>query len=317
MNDPKLIHIITMADSLKPDQMPLVQSLFKYREHVKLVVITNKKNVGNWVKIPNVVIVEYRFSSLSKTASTLRKVLRNAQTLNNFMCWFSNNFLNEKMLRFSIMPLVNSRYFLAAKYLESLPVDQSVIFCDGRDLIFQRSPREIFKEFFDSEKSSVQLCNENYLNVKSGLTHRINTSPLNLKWISSIGSSFILEETVINNSVINGGFLMGQSRQLLDVLEGVSRIMEKSKELYISQLDQSALNIYQWGNTASITNVRENGVLVFNMCSLIPGKLLELSDGKLYLDGILIPIVHMFDRYGHYDSGVLRISIAAFKKHMM
>ncbi len=317
MNDPKLIHIITMADSLKPDQMPLFQSLFHYHEQLKFVVITNKRNVDNWVNIPNVAIIEYRFSSLSKPAHMLRKVLRNAPTLNNLMRWFSSTFLNEKMLRYAIMPLVNSRYFLAKKYLDGLPADQGVIFCDGRDLIFQKSPREIFKEFFDSENPSVQLCNENYLNIKSGLPHRLNTSHINMKWISSIGSSFILEETVMNNSVINGGFLMGQSGQLLDVLEDVSRTMEKSKELYFSQLDQSALNIYQWGNAVPITNVRENGTLVFNMCSLVPGKILELSDGKLFLDGVLIPIVHMFDRYGHYDSGVLRISIAAFKKNMM
>jgi hypothetical protein len=106
---------------------------------------------------------------------------------------------------------------------------------------------------------------------------------------------------------------MGENLQVKGLLTNVLTIMQASPEIFISNVDQAALNIYSYENKRQ-TKTIENGQLVLNMCSYNPKVFIKLSNGILYADNNIIPVVHMFDRYGTYEKSKLKLKLEKYSK---
>ena len=220
--------------------------------------------------------------------------------------------LNAKPLLF-LIPLVNSRFYYGLDFLSKLNGDDKVIICDGRDLIFQVSPQKVYDDFI-LNKDVVIVANEDDTNIKNGVACNLESSPLNIKWISLINPKLANQKELIKNSIINGGFIMGEVSKLREILKKTILIMEYSSNILIEQLDQAALNILKYLVAPDALKVERNGEIVFNMCSRREDKEIsnDKNSGKLYIDGKIIPVVHMFDRHGTYQNYNLNVSIDKF-----
>jgi hypothetical protein len=80
-------------------------------------------------------------------------------------------------------------------------------------------------------------------------------------------------------------------------------LISKSNFGIYALLDQAALNAvaYQNNDIKSIVNINKNGEIVLNMCGIIESSV-EVLNGKIKLEKFVMPIVHQFDRFGHYSS---------------
>jgi hypothetical protein len=309
---PPPILVLLMADNLKPEQLPAYKSLCKFHQNIEIVIFTNSKCGKFWSKEGYVTDLKIlKISSYNKLIVLIRKLLRNSWLLRKIT---SVLYLKNKKIRsilIFIMPIVNSRYYFFLEYLNERNDNCKIIICDARDLIFQINPIIFLNKMLKDHK--VILINENVFNVKNNKRQIIKNDTLNTDWINRIKPTQFINSTLGSRDIVNGGFIMGENLQVKGLLTNVLTIMQASPEIFISNVDQAALNIYSYENKRQ-TKTIENGQLVLNMCSYNPKVFIKLSNGILYADNNIIPVVHMFDRYGTYEKSKLKLKLEKYSK---
>lgn len=194
----------------------------------------------------------------------------------------------------------NLRHFYYKKILSELPDDDFVFLVDSRDLIFQKSSESIAQELADS--ADLHFFDEGDVYFKNGKKQRIKDSPTTLYWLNLV--SFNHEDFVTpleDEMILNGGCFAGRVKSMRKYNLAVCEVIEKSNYKYDEILDQVATIIPAYSKTfREFSCYHINGKLVLNMCGIAKGKF-QLVDGKCFMDGELIPIVHQYDRFGEYN----------------
>lgn len=209
---------------------------------------------------------------------------------------FSNNFLRNIF----VVPH-NLRHFLSLEVLLEINPEDYIFLVDGRDLIFQESPSEISRRIVKLNK--IQLFDEGDYYFQNGVPQDFLSSSSNRNWLSQLyngGGEF--DSFQLNSVIINSGCISGKAEDLVKLLIETTRLISKSNFGITALLDQAALNAvaYQSNELKKLVHINRNGEIILNMCGIIQGPV-EVLNGKIQYKNLLIPIVHQFDRFGHYS----------------
>jgi hypothetical protein len=109
-------------------------------------------------------------------------------------------------------------------------------------------------------------------------------------------------------TVINGGGIAGRGLSTIEFFQEVISLFEKSGVSRAYTIDQAALNITARSIYEGQVIVNRNTEVVYNMLSASPDFQVTFKDGKILVNDHLVPILHMFDRFGSYKSGQLKLN---------
>jgi hypothetical protein len=245
------------------------------------------------------------YSTFLNPMSVFSKFLRFILRKNN---WFLKKnklkkiIFNNRVLRDAIVVPHNLRHFLALEMLQKINPEDYVFLVDSRDLIFQESPSEILKKVAKIDK--IQLFDEGDYYFQNGANQDFLSSSANREWLRQLlNGNEKFHSFELKSVVINSGCISGKAKNLIKLLIETTDLISKSNFGIAALLDQAALNAvsYQSSRLKKLVNINKNGELVLNMCGIVKGPV-ELLNGKIKHNNIFIPIVHQFDRFGHYSS---------------
>jgi len=245
------------------------------------------------------------YSTFLNPMSVFSKFLRFILRKNN---WFSKKnkvskiIFNNRILRDAIVVPHNLRHFLALEMLQKLNPEDYVFLVDSRDLIFQESPSKILKKIVKID--TIQLFDEGDYYFRNGANQDFLSSPANREWLRQLlNGNEEFDSFELKSIVINSGCISGKAKDLAKLLIETTNLISKSNFGIAALLDQAALNAvaYQSNRLKKLVCINKNGKLVLNMCGIVKGPV-ELLNGKIAYNNIIIPIVHQFDRFGHYSS---------------
>jgi hypothetical protein len=245
------------------------------------------------------------YNTFLNPMSVFSKFLRFILRKNN---WFLKKnklkkiIFNNRVLRDAIVVPHNLRHFLALEMLQKINPEDYVFLVDSRDLIFQESPSEILKKAVNIDK--IQLFDEGDYYFQNGANQDFLSSSANREWLRQLlNDNEKFHSFELKSVVINSGCISGKAKNLIKLLIETTDLISKSNFGIAALLDQAALNAvsHQSSQLKKLVNINKNGELVLNMCGIVKGPV-ELLNGKIKNNNIFIPIVHQFDRFGHYSS---------------
>jgi hypothetical protein len=210
-------------------------------------------------------------------------------------------FFNNHFLRDAIVVPHNLRHFLALEMLQKMDPEDYVFLVDSRDLIFQESPNEIIKKIVEIDM--IQLFDEGDYYFRNGANQDFASSSANREWLSQLlNGNKEFDSFELKSMIINSGCISGKAKDLAKLLIETTHLISKSNFGIAALLDQAALNAvaYQNSDLKRLVDINKNGELVLNMCGVVNGPV-ELINGIMQHDNATIPIVHQFDRFGHYS----------------
>jgi hypothetical protein len=307
MNQSELA-VVFFAENLTPSQVPLYQSLRVLGSKAKTVVITNSEIAEIWAcEVDEVIVV--KFSSLGLIPKSLRKVQRKFGFIRNFigaLLSIANQRHNHLLATFS-MPLVNSRYYYYLEWSQRNP-DLFAIYLDSRDMIFQVRPEEIFAGFSDC--NSIHLFDEWKFDLRQKNLNTLGQSQINSLWLEQLTINLpqIDRYKLKDYPVINGGGIAGPGFSAIAFFQEVISLFEKSGVSRAFTIDQAALNVIARSIYKGKMIVNRNSEVVYNMLSTSPDFQITFEDEKILVNGRLVPILHMFDRFGAYKNGRLTLN---------
>lgn len=196
----------------------------------------------------------------------------------------------------------NLRHFLSLEVLLRLNPEDYIFLVDGRDLIFQAPPSEISRKL--STLSNIQLFDEGDFYFNDGAAQDFLSSSTNRDWLKKLyNGKNEYNSFPLKSKIINSGCISGKAKDLVKLLSETTSLIAKSNFGIFALLDQAALNAvaYQNIDIKSIVDINRNGEIVLNMCGIIESSV-EVLNGKIKLGNSVMPIVHQFDRFGHYSS---------------
>jgi hypothetical protein len=237
--------------------------------------------------------------------SVFSKFLRYTLRKNNWL--LKTNKVKEiifknRVLRDAIVVPHNLRHFLALEMLQKMDPEDYVFLVDSRDLIFQESPTEIVKKIVEIDM--IQLFDEGDYYFRNGVDQDFASSSANREWLTQLlNGRKELESFELKSRIINSGCISGKAKDVAKLLIETTHLISKSNFGIAALLDQAALNAvaYQSIRIKKLVCINKNGNLVLNMCGIVKGPV-ELLNGKIQYKSVTIPIVHQFDRFGHYSS---------------
>ena len=196
-----------------------------------------------------------------------------------------NNVLIIKEKKFLKMKLVSSRFLYEYKYLKRNIINYDrVIHADLTDIIFFS---DIFKTLKPNELIINKECGENSKFGKKG--NFILYHPNDIKWFNrSFGENKAIVDIFkrINPMVINGGLIMGDSKQYLQFLDIMKRNFNHKKALYYGY-DQMLINVLYYTGKFNKINIK------FDLCTqrscFIPK--LKWENNKLYFKNGCSPVL--------------------------
>jgi hypothetical protein len=209
---------------------------------------------------------------------------------------FSNCYLRNLL----VVPH-NLRHFLSLEVLRKINPEDYVFLVDSRDLIFQESPSKISKRLIKLNK--IQLFDEGDYYFQNGVRQDFLYSHANRDWLRQLlNANKEFDSFELKSVVINSGCISGKAKDLKKLLIETTNLISKSNFGIAALLDQAALNAvaYQSSRLNKMVNINKNGGLVLNMCGIVNGPV-TLLNGKIKHNNVTIPIVHQFDRFGHYS----------------
>ena len=283
----------------RASNLALLQSLKSFPD-LNIVCLTARCYRKHWSEY-GIATYDTFLNPMSVFSKFLRLILRK----NN---WLSKKnklkkiIFNNRALRDAIVVPHNLRHFLALEMLQKINPEDYVFLVDSRDLIFQESPSEILKKVVKTDK--IQLFDEGDYYFQNGANQDFLSSSANLEWLRQLlNGNEKFHSFELKSVVINSGCISGKAKNLIKLLIETTDLISKSNFGIAALLDQAALNAvsYQSSRLKKLVNINKNGELVLNMCGIVKGSV-ELFNGKLKHNNIFIPIVHQFDRFGHYSS---------------
>jgi hypothetical protein len=172
---------------------------------------------------------------------------------------------------------------------------------DSRDLVFQIDPSEIAEQLVT--QGDLHFFDEGQRSFKTGSRQFNCDSPANWNWARMLVN---YDETKLKSMsqkwIINSGCITGKCYAVIEFLEKSCELLEKSRYCNTDFLDQASTNLVVYDQLITTPHkVHNNGEFVLNMCGKIE-RAVNLIDDQLKIDGIPIPIVHQFDRYGTWNS---------------
>jgi hypothetical protein len=308
MNSEGQLAVVFFAENLTPSQVPLYQSLRVLGSNAKTVVITNAEIAEIWAReVDEVIVVKFR--SLGLIPKSLRKVQRKfgfIRLLVHGLLSIANR-KHDNLFRTFSMPLVNSRYFYYLEWSQRNP-DMFAIYLDSRDMIFQVKPEEIFAGFSDCD--SIHLFDEWEYDLRQGNLNTLGRSLINSLWLEQLTINLpqIDKCKFQDYPVINGGGVAGRGLSAIAFFREVIDLFEKSGVSRAYTIDQAALNVTARSIYEGELIVTRNTEVIYNMLSTSPDFQVTFEDGRILVNGRLIPILHMFDRFGVYKNGRLALN---------
>jgi hypothetical protein len=105
-------------------------------------------------------------------------------------------------------------------------------------------------------------------------------------------------------SIVNSGCIIGRVRELTSFFEESCDLLAASLYSSYALLDQASVNViaYSFNNKFKMA-LHKNGEVVLNMCGVVDEKA-EIRSGQIFLDGVRVPIVHQFDRFGNWSKEI-------------
>lgn len=281
----------------KAHHSPVLQSLEQFSEF-SVTCLTSRVYRKSW-RLRGVETHHTIFNPMSKSSKVLRFLLRKRLLL---IIFFLPKLIFEfKFLRNIFVVPHNLRHFLALEVLRKIDPEDYVFLVDSRDLIFQVSPIDIARLLDTENKTNLFDEGPNYF--RNNLPQDFIHSKANYEWLQKLlnyPKDFGLFD--LESPIVNSGCMAGKAKDLISVLSLTTDLISKSRYGVESLLDQAALNVVAYGtnNSGNLFTINKNGSVVLNMCGVVNEKV-EIVNGKLMLNGAVIPIVHQFDRFGIYS----------------
>ena len=266
---------------------------------VDIICLTSKKYKKSW---DNFGITTY--STLSNPMSFFSRFVRFLIRKIHwfpFIVFFRRLVYSNIYLRNLFVVPHNLRHFLSLEVLRKINPEDYVFLVDARDLIFQESPLEISTRL--SRLNKIQLFDEGEFYFQNGANQNFLSSPANLDWLKQLlNGNEKFNSFELKSVVVNSGCISGKTKDLETLLIETTELISKSNFGIVSLLDQAALNAvaYQNSRLKKLVDINKNGKIVLNMCGVAKGSV-ELINGIMQHDNTTIPIVHQFDRFGHYS----------------
>lgn len=295
-------------------EFALLKSLQSFSDF-NVICLTSKKNKAGWEKYGITTYCTF-LNPMSFFSRSFRFLIRN-------LTWFplvtilrKLVFSNYHLRNLFVVPH-NLRHFLSLEVLLRLNPDDYVFLVDGRDLIFQVAPSDISRRLVTLNK--IQLFDEGDFYFNDGAAQDFLSSSTNRDWLKKLyNGKKEFNSFKLKSKIINSGCISGKAKDLVTLLTETTSLISKSNFGIYALLDQAALNAvaYQNNDIKSIVNINKNGEIVLNMCGIIESSV-EVLNGKIKLEKFVMPIVHQFDRFGHYsyeDGLVLNRRIYALQK---
>jgi hypothetical protein len=210
------------------------------------------------------------------------------------------------------MPLVNARYYYYLKWSQNNP-DFFALYLDSRDMVFQVRPEEIFSDV--SGSGSLHLFDEWQFDLRRRNLNTIGMSRINSLWVEQLTTNlplvndFNLKEYI----VINGGAIAGNGLSTIPFFIEMIHLFEKSGVSRAYTIDQAALNITARSIYKEKMSIHRNSEIIYNMLSASPDFRVTHEDGKILINDRLVPILHMFDRFGVYENGRILLNKASLE----
>ncbi len=283
----------------RASSLPLLQSLKSFPE-LNIVCLTARCYRRQWSKYG---IATY--NTILNPMSVFSKFLRFILRKNSWLLKTNKVkeiIFNNRVLRDATVVPHNLRHFLALEMLQKMNPEDYVFLVDSRDLIFQELPTEIVKKIVEIDM--IQLFDEGDYYFRNGADQDFASSSANREWLSQLlNGSKEFDSFELKSMIINSGCISGKVKDLEKLLIETTYLISKSNFGVAALLDQAALNAvaYQSTRIKKLVCINKNGKLVLNMCGIVKGPV-ELLNGKIQYNNITIPIVHQFDRFGHYSS---------------
>ena len=277
-----------------PSDTIVQQSLLGLNKEISIRVITSKKFSKFWSNLDCKIQIA-KFDSTATSRVILRKFLIRSSILRRILRFATQRvFQNSRQI---MMPPHNARHFEYLKALKSLSPEEWVILVDSRDLIFQSSPQEIIHNL-DSEVP-IHLFLEDGNFFKTGSEQLNDTSPANWNWARQIlNFDSTRSDILIGTRIVNSGCIIGRVRELTSFFEESCNLLTASLYSSYALLDQASVNVIAYSfNDKFKMALHKNGEVVLNMCGVVD-EMAEIRNGQIFLDGVRVPIVHQFDRFG-------------------
>lgn len=307
MNTKGQLAVVFFAENLTPSQVPLYQSLRILGSRAKIVAITNAEIAETWAaEVDEVIVVKFR--SLGLIPRSLRKIQRKFRVIRILVNGLYSilNLKHGSLLNTFSMPLVNSRYYYYLEWSQRNP-DLFAIYLDSRDMIFQVRPEEIFAKISDCD--SIHLFDEWEFDLRLRNLNTLGQSKINRLWLEQLTTQLTQFDTgsLQDFPVINGGALAGTGSLAVDFFRQMIGLFEKSGVSRAYTIDQAALNVMARSIYEGKLVINRNSEIIYNMLSSSPHFEITFEDGKILINGRLVPILHMFDRFGVYENGKLAL----------
>ncbi len=275
----------------------MLESIKTY-PNLKITCLTARKYGKSWSKY-NVMTFETFFNPMSLIGKILRFLLRTNLVKQRFKK-IRYLILKKSILRSIFLVPHNLRHYMALDLVKTLAPEDFIFLVDSRDLIFQVSPIELSKMLSNTGK--LNLFDEGGLHYRDHMLQNFQESEANRSWVYKLLNR--PPEFNLENVIINGGCIAGSAKEVKKLLEITTSLIAQSNFGVEELLDQAALNVAVYSGliTENSIQINKNGVIVLNMCG-IPENTFTLSEGLIYCDGNLVPIIHQFDRFGYYSPG--------------
>ncbi len=277
------------------DKAKLFSSLRLFPNGSIPIVITSRKFVETW-DAEGVISFKTKFNAIAGYKVLVRSLFVRLKYFRRGWLWLSNSRLLGEYAHFWMQPHT-SRHFEALRLLQSLDPNSWAFLAGSRDLVFQTSPREVAANL--AKEGSLHFFDEAGRYFKDGEIQVTKNSDANLGWAKQILNNDPTRLSEISDEVIiNSDCIFGKVSMLKAFLEKSCLMLSKSEYSAFALLDQASTNFVAHDMMKlEMAKCHINGSVVLNMCGVID-KNVDLNDGKLYLEGRVIPIVHQFDRFG-------------------
>ena len=281
-----------------PEEVIVESSLRSISSKARIIVLTSKQKRISWENRADKVEIT-RFSSR-------KRINRFVKIASNRSSFFRKtlHILLKKLFSKSIwifMPPQNARHFESLQILKGLPSDSWVFLVDSRDLVFQIDPCDIAEQLVS--QGDLHFFDEGQRSFKTGSRQFNSESPANWNWAKMLVNHDEMKlKSISQKWIINSGCITGRCYAVIEFLEKSCKLLENSQYCNTDFLDQASTNVVVYEELITTPyKVHNNGEFVLNMCGKIE-KQVSLIDNQLKINGITIPIVHQFDRYGTWNS---------------
>ncbi len=176
---------------------------------------------------------------------------------------------------------LNSRFFMYDEFLNKYGERYgNVMLTDVRDVIFQADP------FAATREKDVSFA------VEDGI---ISSSPYNYSWIKDVYGIELADEIGANPISCAGttiGSISGMKRYIGDM---VRELIDQTYDRSINY-DQGIHNFIVWKQKPKYGAVDLPRRNLFTV-GLTPEKRISIVDNKIFVDGVVAPVVHQWDRH--------------------